>query len=95
MKLFFKIFGIVVIAELVLGIAATIAQQTTDNIFVGTICSLIMQLLSLPLSLVSRTYPYYSTEPGWIIAVMMVSTYLIHAVIVYLVYKSVKKRSVK
>jgi len=95
MKLFFKIFGIVVVAELVLSFAALILPEVTNNPFLRTVCGIIMQLLSLPLSLLDRTYPYYSLESGPVIALMMITTYLIHAIIIYLVYKSVKKQAVK
>jgi ethanolamine transporter EutH len=93
MKLFFRTFGIVVLAEIVLAMAATVVQQATNSTIVRTVCGLIMQVISLPLSLVNRTYPYYSLEPGWVIAIMMVATYIMHTVIVYLVYKAFKKQA--
>ncbi|MCW4470733.1 hypothetical protein OGH69_17305 [Flavobacterium sp. MFBS3-15] len=95
MKPFIKILGIVAISELVLGMAAIVLRQSANTPFILTICSLVMQVLSLPLSLINRTYPYYSTESGWLIAFMVACTYLIHSVIIYLVYKSVKKQAVK
>lgn len=92
MKVFSKILGIVIVAELVLGMGVMVLQQATNNSLVRTVCSLIMQLLSLPLSLINRTYPYYSLEPGWVIAAMMIGTYLIHAIVLYFIYSTLKKR---
>lgn len=88
-------FSIVFLAELLLNIfSLTVLQQSGNSIlrFAGLI---IVDILSLPWMLVDRSYPYYAMEPGWFIAIMVITTLLFHALAVYLVYKSVKKQSAK
>lgn len=91
MKLFLKIFGIVFFTEFVLLILSFFVLLQSNSSFMKSAGNIIIDLLSLPLLLLDRSYPYYAMEPGWVIAVMIISTFLLHAFIAYTVYKSVKK----
>lgn len=95
MKLFLKTFGIVFLAELLLHMLLLVIEQSSSNSAIRFACHTLTHILSVPWILIDRTYPYYAIEPGWYIAIMVITTLLLHSVAVYLVYKSVKKQPVK
>ncbi|HYD91093.1 MAG TPA: hypothetical protein VEA37_06335, partial [Flavobacterium sp.] len=65
--------------------------QQSSNDGLRTIAQIIIALISLPLSLIDRTYPYYSMNPGWIVAMLIIITLLIHTMAIFSLYKAVKK----
>lgn len=95
MKRFLKTFGIVFIAELLLILFSFALIELSPNGVVRCVGHIIIDILSLPWMLIDRTYPYYAMEPGWFVAIMVITTLLLHSYIVCLVYKSVKKQPVK
>ena len=93
MKSFFKLFVLVFFAEVMLGMLSLLLEQKSELYpLAGIISSLIMSLLSLPFSLIDRTYPYYSIESEWFNLLMIVTTLIVHTLLVFVIYKSSKRR---
>ncbi|OIQ22479.1 MAG: hypothetical protein BM557_00385 [Flavobacterium sp. MedPE-SWcel] len=91
MKLFFKYFVKVLAVEAILLI---IYLLLTINIMPDRVRSIghaISTLLSLPLSLINRSYPYWATGSIYFKLLLILVTLLTHTFIVYKLAKVFKK----
>lgn len=94
MRLFLRIFVLVFLAEIFLGLLSLLLEtESYDYPTVGMIGSIIMFFLSLPFNLVEPEYPYYppESESGFVVAVLIALTLIIHTSVIYLFYKAVKR----
>ena len=88
MKLFFKIFVILVVSEIILGIAAVFLQQGVYIKSLNILGSVILYIISFPASLIDRAYPYYSPDPWYITLLVLIINFAIHTAIVYIVIRN-------
>ncbi|AWH86227.1 hypothetical protein HYN59_14405 [Flavobacterium album] len=98
MRLFFRIFVLVLMAETFLGLLSLLLEtKSADYAFLNEIGSVIMFFLSLPFNLVAPGYPYYTpeSESGLIVALLVALTLIIHTSVIYLLYKAVTRPEFK
>ncbi|MGQ2984677.1 hypothetical protein [Flavobacterium sp.] len=94
MKQFIKIFILVFFTEIVLAILAWIFSLKSEVSPSSVIAhDGIMFMLSLPFNLVDPQYPYDApeTEPGFIIAIVVAATLMIHTIAIYMISLGVSK----
>lgn len=82
MKKFIKYFFIVLIVEIVLWVLI-ILIQSGNNGFLRRIAYYLQELMSLPLSLIDRSYPYWAPVSLGFSVLMLFSTLLFHTLAVY------------
>lgn len=91
-KKFIKYFFIVLFTEIALWILI-ILIQTGRNSFLRQLAYLLQELLSLPLSLIDRSYPYWSPDGAVIAAVLIFATLVIHTVLALLFVKAITNKT--
>lgn len=89
---FLKIFALVFVIESVLSMVFILGQQFVDKPF-STIIAIMISILSLPVSLLDRTYPFYTPEPAVIAIPIYLLNVLVHSVIVYSIIKGRQSKS--
>lgn len=89
MRKFLKIFGIVILFEIVLNLVA-IGFKESGVAVLKSVGSWLSVLLALPLSLIDRSYPYWALGGPMFSIMLVLITFLIHAFFAYMFYKMLK-----
>ena len=92
MRLYLKIFLLFMIAEMMAGTLATFFIQKLEIKFFNIIGHLTITVLSLPISFIDRTYPYYTTGPLYKAALLLMVNVAIHAAIAVFIIKTTGKK---
>ena len=87
MKYFLKLFLIVIGAEIVLWLLSMALKLNSMPKPLHSLGSLLTVLLSLPLSLIDRSYPYWAMGNIGFSIFLMLSTLLIHTIFFFLLIK--------
>jgi hypothetical protein len=91
MKLFIKTFFIVLFSEILLWLLVFFLKLDASPQWARYIGSAISVTLSLPLTLVDRSYPYWAMGPAYFTLMLVIATLLMHTAVVYISYTSIKK----
>ncbi|KOS04964.1 hypothetical protein AM493_02100 [Flavobacterium akiainvivens] len=91
MKTYLRLFAILLIVELLLGMLGLFLTQEIVPKFAESIGHLLNVLLALPLSLINPTWPFY-TSPTWFGLTLMVINIVIHTGILYAFMKLRRKK---
>ncbi|MGV3459465.1 MAG: hypothetical protein ACO1N9_03305 [Flavobacterium sp.] len=89
MKKFLKIFGIVILFEIVLNLAAILLKESGVAVL-SSVGSWVSALLALPLSLVDRSYPYWALGGAGFSIMLILITFLTHTFFGYMFYRLLK-----
>ena len=87
MKSFFKIFAFLFIAEIALGMLGVFLTQGVYINILNTIGHYIMLIISLPISLIDRSYPFYAPVPLFKALSLVAINVAIHALLFKLIFK--------
>ena len=92
MKKFITYFFIVLLAEIALWVLILLVQSYNTPAFLKSAAIWIKVLLSLPLSLIHRSYPYWA-EGGFVFTLLLVfATLFLHTLFVYFLFKSIRNK---
>lgn len=94
MKKFIKYFFIVLVVEIVLWILIIFIQSGNNNIL-NYVAFRLQDLLSLPLSLIDKTYPYWAPVGLGFSILMLFSTLLFHTLAVYFIMMAAGQQKCK
>lgn len=87
MKSFFKIFAFLFITEIALGMLATFLEQGIYVNILNTIGHYIMLVISLPISLINKSYPFYAPVPLFKALALVAVNVFIHTLLFKLIFK--------
>lgn len=92
MKLYLKLFFVLFIAEMMISMFAVYLSQGVYIKFFNIIGSLTITVLSLPISFIDRSYPFYAPMPFYQAVFLVMANVAVHAGIAVFILKTTKKR---
>lgn len=92
MKLYLKLFFVLFIAEMMISIFAVYLSQGVYVKFFNIIGSITITVLSLPISFIDRSYPFYAPMPFNQAVFLVMANVGVHAGIAVFILKTKKKR---
>jgi len=90
MKLFLKIFTILLIIVLAFGIFNNLVYQKTNWETINSILNYIMIALSCPLYLIDKTYPFYAQGSIGFVISLSILNLLVQTIFVFIIVKLIK-----
>ncbi len=87
MKSFFKIFAFLFITEIALHILAIFLMRVININILSTIGHYIMLIISLPISFIDRSYPFYAPVPLYKALLLVAVNVATHALLFKLIFK--------
>lgn len=87
MKLYIKLFTILFVAEMLMGMLAVYLTQGVYIKYLNIIGNLTITILSLPISIIDRSYPYYAPLPFYQSVMLVAVNVAIHALLFKLVLR--------
>ncbi|WP_188619281.1 hypothetical protein [Flavobacterium suaedae] len=87
MKSFLKLFTFLFIAEIALGMLGVFLTQGVYVNFLNTIGYYLMLIISLPISLIDRSYPFYAPVPLFTALALVAINVFIHTLLFRLIFK--------
>lgn len=87
MKLYIKLFTILFVAEMLMGMLAVYLTQGVYIKYLNIIGNLTITILSLPISIIDRSYPYYAPLPFYQSVMLVAANVAIHALLFKLVLR--------
>ncbi|MFL9843441.1 hypothetical protein [Flavobacterium rhizosphaerae] len=94
MKRFLKIFTLLFIGEILLGMGAVFLQQGVYNKIANITGNIIMAIISFPASLADRSYPYYSPDPWYITIPVVIINIVVHTFVIIIINNWKKKEKI-
>ncbi len=95
LKFFFKLFFLLLFFEILAAFLDTYLSQNTVEVFgidLKTVTNILMNLFSLPLSLISRELPFY-TQNLWLSLGSVFFNLMIHTYVIYRLLSTIRKKS--
>ena len=89
LKLFLKIFFLLMIVQLVIGLVDILLNNAGSSF--SEITSFIISIFSIPLSLISRNLPFYSGEGIYITLMFWGLNLIIQTTAIYVLVRMVKR----
>jgi hypothetical protein len=93
MKLYLKFFVALFISEMMISMLAVYLSQGVYIKFFNIIGSLTITVLSLPISFIDRSYPFYAPLPFYQAIFLVMANVAVHAAIAMFILKNTKKAS--
>ncbi|NDI99940.1 hypothetical protein GWA97_12690 [Flavobacterium sp. LaA7.5] len=91
MRLYLKIFLLFLIAEIIMGALAVFFIEGLYIKIFNIIGHLTLTVLSLPLSFIDRSYPFYAPVPAYQAILLLMLNVAIHAGVAVFIIKTTKK----
>ncbi len=91
---FFKTFFLLFIIELIIGLLDVVVYSTEFSLFgfkLQGLTNYLVHLISLPVNLLGRDYPFYAGSFGLSVFLFIVNVFL-HTILVHYLFKLLKKK---
>jgi len=87
MKRYLKFFFILVLVEIFIMFGIFLLQSLSLTSYLQRFLSIVSLLFSMPLVLLNRGYPYWTQGNGYFSFILILSTWIIHAIFLILFIK--------
>lgn len=95
MKLFFKVLLGVFLFELLTGIILMLIAQTASDITIESVVNIGYTLLSFPIYLIDKTYPFFADGPQWLGFLLWFINLLLQSLFVWFIFRYVLSKKSK